>query len=190
MVGGTSVEGLGATRVGFYPEGVQAGAYRGGYVVLVHGTHLMARLVRLGQRLRFTGDQRRYAWWNHVALVLDGEGNLAEALPTGVMCTNITKYVGTDYYLIEVELSPQDEQEVVAFAQSVLDAPERTKYDWWTIASLTISQLTGSRIVFGKIGTAICSGFVSEALVRAGAIFPRPPDYMTPADLADYFHIV
>jgi hypothetical protein len=188
MADDAPLKGLEVTGVELYPKGKGAETYKAGSVVLVHGTHLMARLIRLGQRLRFTGDQRKYAWWNHVALVLDDKGCLVEALSGGVEEHSITKYLGTDYYLIEFDLSTEDEQEVVAFAQSVLAA--REGYDWWTIASLVVSQLTGCRIVFGKIGTAICSGLVSEALVRAGAIFPRPPDYMTPADLAVYFHVL
>jgi hypothetical protein len=34
------------------------------------------------------------------------------------------------------------------------------------------------------VGTAICSGFVAEALVRTGVIFEKPPSHMMPADLA------
>jgi hypothetical protein len=38
--------------------------------------------------------------------------------------------------------------------------------------------------VFGLVGTAICSGFVAEALVRTGVIFEKPPSHMMPSDLA------
>jgi hypothetical protein len=34
------------------------------------------------------------------------------------------------------------------------------------------------------VGTAICSGFVAETLVRTGVIFEKPPSHMMPADLA------
>jgi hypothetical protein len=175
--------------VTLYPEGFEAAKLQGGYVVLTHGTHLMSRLIRVGQGLRFRGDRRRYARWNHAALVLDADGNLGEALSLGVVRTNISKYKGTDYYLVEADCSSEDRAQVLAFANAVLDAPERTRYGWWTIASLAVSQLTGSRFVFGRIGTAICSGFVAEAQVRTGAIFPRPPAYMTPADLAAHYGV-
>jgi hypothetical protein len=179
----------GPTQVSLYPTGEQAEQLRGGYFLVTHGTHLMSRLIRFGQSLRFRGDRRGYAHWNHVALVLDEQGSLGEALSKGVVRTDITKYRGTDYYVVQVECSEEDRRQVLRFAQAVLDAPSRTRYGWSTIASLALSQLTGSRFVFGAIGTAICSGFVSEALVRTGEIFPRPPAYMTPADLAEHYKV-
>jgi len=173
-----------------YPEGVEAERLQGGYFVLTHGSHVMSRLIRFGQSLRFKGESTRFARWNHVALVLDESGRLGEALSTGVVTTDISKYTGTDYYVVEIECSEEDRRQVLEFATAVLTAPQRTRYGWWTIGSLAISQLTGSRFIFGKIGTAICSGFVSEALVRTGAIFARPPAYMTPADLAEHYDVV
>ena len=179
----------GATQVALYPSGEQAERLRGGYFLVTHGAHLMSRLIRFGQGLRFRGERRRYARWNHVALVLDEQGSLGEALSRGVVRTDISKYRGTDYYVVQVECSEEDRQQVLRFANAVLGAKERTRYGFSTIASLAFSQLTGSRFVFGAIGTAICSGFVSEALVRTGEIFPRPPAYMTPADLAEHYKV-
>lgn len=178
-----------AVQVVLNPSGVDATGLRGGYFLVTHGTHLMSRLIRFGQALRFRGDRRRFAHWNHVALVLDSAGNLGEALAEGVVQTTIDKYHGTDYYVVEVEMSDEDREQVLAFARSVLEAQERTGYGWWMIVSLAVAQLTGSRFVFGRIGTAICSGFVSEALTRTGAIFERPPAHMTPADLAEHYGV-
>ncbi len=182
-------ESSGAVEVALYPSGEQARKLRGGYFLVTHGTHVMSRLIRFGQALRFRGDRSVYARWNHVALILDDKGALGEALSRGVVETNISDYRGTDYYVVQVECSEEDRQQVLAFARAVLKAPNRTRYGWSTIASLAFSQLTGSRFVFGRIGTAICSGFVSEALTRTGAIFPRPPAYMTPADLAEHYRV-
>lgn len=176
-------------EVAHYPKGVEASQLRGGYFIVTHGTHVMSRLIRFGQSLRFRGERRKFAHWNHVALVLDEQGTLGEALSAGVVQTNISKYHGSDYFVVQVECSDEDREQVLAFARAVLTAPSRTSYGWSTIASLAFSQLTGSRLVFGKIGTAICSGFVSEALVRTGVIFPRPAAYMTPADLAEHYGI-
>ncbi len=80
-------------------------------------------------------------------------------------------------------------REVAAFAGAVLDAPQPTTYGWLTILSLFFTLSLGSTIMFGKIGTAICSGFASEALVRAGEIFPGHRLTMMPADLAEHFSI-
>lgn len=175
--------------VEYFPEGESAGDLKTGYIVLTHGVQWTSKLIRFGQRLRFRGARRPFARWNHVALVLDAEGNLAEALAQGVVRTNISKYAGTDYHLVRVECAHLDREEIGRFASVVLDAPHRTKYGWVTIASLFFTLAVGSTIMFGKIGTAICSGFASEALVRAGEIFPRPPAYMMPADVAEHFGV-
>ncbi len=78
---------------------------------------------------------------------------------------------------------------MMAFADSVLNTDDRTEYGWPTILSIILTLLTGSRLVFGMAGTAICSGFVAEALVRAGEIFDKPPSHMLPADLASHYEI-
>jgi hypothetical protein len=172
-----------------YGPGEAAEELRTGYVVLTHGSHWTSRMIRFGQRLRFRGARRPYARWNHVALVLDADGNLGEALSEGVVRTNLSKYEGTDYHLVRFECVEIDREQIGAFATAVLDAPQRTKYGWVTIVSLFFTLAFGSTFVFGKIGTAICSGFASEALVRGGEIFPRPPAYMMPADLAEHFSV-
>jgi hypothetical protein len=175
--------------VEYFPAGEAASDLRTGYLVLTHGTQWTSKLIRFGQRLRFRGARRPFARWNHVALVLDGEGNLAEALAQGVVRTNISKYEGTDYHLVQVECEPLDRGEIATFATAVLNAPHRTRYGWVTIVSLFFTLAVGSTIMFGKIGTAICSGFASEALVRKGEVFPRPPAYMMPADVAEHFGV-
>ena len=170
-----------------YGPGESAETFATGDIVLTHGDYWTSRIIRFGQRLRFRGARRRYAHWNHVALVLDEHGNLGEALSDGVVETHISKYEGTEYHLVPVQCSDEDRTQIAVFATAVLHAPSRTKYGWVTIASLFFTLTLGSKLVFGKIGTAICSGFACEALVRTGAIFPRPPAYMMPADVAEYF---
>ena len=160
-----------------------------GFIVLTHGDHWTSRMIRFGQRLRFRGSRNKFARWNHVALVLDADGNLGEALSDGVVRTNLSKYEGTDYHLVRVECAAADREQIGAFAASVLDSPQRTHYGWLTIVSLFFTLGFGSKMMIGKIGTAICSGFASEALVRMGAIFPRPPAYMMHADLAEHFSV-
>ena len=76
---------------------------------------------------------------------------------------------------------------MMVFAESVLSAPYRTQYGWLTIASIVLTLLTNSKLVFGMVGTAICSGFVAQALVRTGIIFDKPPSNMMPADLAQKY---
>lgn len=187
---GESITGGQATAtVDFLPAGESADGLETGYIVLTHGAHWTSKMIRFGQRLRFRGPRRPFARWNHVALVLDPEGNLAEALSGGVEETNLSKYTGTDYHLVRVQCSDEDREQIGAFAAAILNAPGRTKYGWVTIVSLFFTLGFGSTIMFGKIGTAICSGFASEALVRTGAILPRPPAYMMPADVAEHFSV-
>ena len=172
-----------------FKPGETAEGLETGDVVLTHGDYLTSKLIRFGQRLRFRGSRRAFARWNHVALVLDEEGNLGEALSRGVVRTNLSDYEGSDYHVVRIQCSATDRKQIAEFADAVLDAPTRTRYGWVTIVSLFFTLALGSTFMFGQIGTAICSGFASEALVRMGATFPRPPAYMMPADLAEYFAV-
>jgi hypothetical protein len=170
------------TTVEFYPENQEAEAMREGDFLLTHGDYLVSRLIRFGQRLR---HEERYARWNHAVLVLSEDGQIAEALSQGVVENHISKYEGKGYYLVRLQgVSDADRNQMMAFARSVLGSPDRTEYGWLTIASIILTLLTSSRFVFGMVGTAICSGFVAEALVRTGIIFDKPPSHMMPADLA------
>lgn len=156
-----------------------------GDLVLVHAHHFFSRLIRFGQRLRFRGRRRPYAYWNHVALVLNEQGDLAEALGNGVVRTNLSSYSDHDYTVVHTNANYHDQQQILKFAEAVLSA--RWRYGWFTIISLAITLTTGSKFVIGRIGTAICSGFAAEALTRAGEVFPKPPAYMMPADVAEHY---
>ena len=158
-----------------------------GDIVLVHANHFCSKLIRFGQRLRFRGKRRPYAYWNHVALVLSSNGTIAEALSNGVVKTHISKYPADSIAYVETNASLEDQDQILDFANSVLSA--RWRYGYSTIIALAITLLTGSKFVFGKVGTAICSGFACEALTRKGEVFPRPPAYMMPADVAEHFQV-
>jgi hypothetical protein len=119
--------------------------------------------------------------------LLDDSGAIAEALGQGVVRGTIDSYQGREYHLVRVDASEEGQAEIRAFAESVLAA--RTRYGWATIAALFFTLAVGSMFTIGKIGTAICSGFVTEAIVRTGCIFPVPPDDMTPAGLAEAFGV-
>jgi hypothetical protein len=166
----------------FYPEGQGAQEVRPGDFLLTHGDYPTSRLIRLSQRLRY---EERYARWSHVALITSADGDLAEAASTGIVSGHIRDYLGTDYHLVPLQnVSDEDRGQVKKFADNVLHAPYRTEFAWYVVASVMLTLLTNSRFVFGMVGTATCSGFVAEALVRTGIIFEKPPSHMTPADLA------
>jgi len=172
------------TVVRFYESGEEIEGYEGGDFILTRGEYWTSKLIRFGQGLR---TDKMYAWWNHAALVLNENGDIAEALSNGVVCNHISRYTSPACYLVKITASDEDRRQMTAFAESVLTSPDRTEYGWLTILSITLTLLTGSRLVFGVAGTAICSGFVAEALVRTGEIFDKPPSHMMPADLAKHY---
>jgi hypothetical protein len=99
-----------ATTAEFYPQNQEAEEMREGDFLLTHGNYTVSWLIRLGQRLRY---EERYARWNHAALVLSGEGRIAEALSMGVVENDISKYRGTDYYLVQLrDVSDEDRSEM------------------------------------------------------------------------------
>jgi hypothetical protein len=172
-----------------YPPGTEAppGEYDPGDFILTHGASFFSKLIRFGQRLRFYGEDTKYSWWNHAALIISPTGDLIEALGAGVQQTNISKYKATDYTLVKLGsiATPHDRDQVVKFAKDCL----QLKYGVMTIISISFSLLTGAKFTFGYDGQSICSGLVARALERTDAVFNRTPSHITPADLAKYFNI-
>jgi hypothetical protein len=169
------------------PAGVDASLeasipLRCGDLVLTHGDYFFSKLIRFGQRLRYP---KKYASWNHAALVLGESGNIAEALGHGVVQTHISKYKERDYTVVHRNISEHDQKQILQFAYSVLAAKNR--YGWRTIVSLFFNLAFNLKYVTVKYGTNICSGFYADALTRAGDIWPDPPAAMKPAGLAQLF---
>lgn len=166
----------------FFGYGKGAEKLKPGDVILTHNSHWQSRLIRIGQSLRYGWNE---AGRNHAALVNTEDGWLAEALGNGVVASHIDKYLNSDYWLVRIDASDEDREQIQRFSSSVLKA--RWKYSWTTIISVSLTLLTGQRYVLIGSGSATCSGFVSESLVRAGYIWPKPPVQMLPADLATFF---
>jgi hypothetical protein len=133
---------------------------------------------------RYPKPFRRFS---HTALVIDPDGTLAEAKATGVVRSPISDYEPADYVIVRTQVDEHDARQLLAFAESVLAA--RTRYGFVTFAGLALYCLTGAQLCIQQAGTAICSGFVSDALTRSGFIWPRPPFAMMPADLAQHFDV-
>ncbi len=170
-----------------YEAGEEASDLLVGDFVLTSGPYLSSKLIRFGQRVSLWGTPPEYAHWNHVALVIDPSGNLYEALGKGIEKTNISRYKDFDYRVARIQASDEDRRQILDFANSAFRA--RTRYGYLTILSIVLTLLTGSRLILGWAGTAICSGFVAEALCRAGYIFDKPPSHMMPADLARMLNV-
>lgn len=161
-----------------HPEDNRALDLRPGDVVLTgrkaQGT--ISKAIKFGSKLR--GADGLADRFSHTALIVSAEGDIAEAQEKGVVYDHISKYDRDDYVVIHTETCPHDQLQILAYAKSVVDT--KTKYGFATFVGLAIYCITGAGIVVGVSGTAICSGFVADALTRAGVIWSRPPFSMMP----------
>ncbi len=177
------------------PPGTDARAFQSGDLILTHGKAWTSRLIRIGQRLRFTGESRRYTFWNHTALIVNEQGDLIEALGAGVQRRNISVYHPTEYQVVRIEASAEDRRQMVAFAETCVDL----KYGYAVIASIAASLLTGTKLSFGFEGQYICSGLVARCLERTDYLMPvrerlpqivaRSSSHTMPAHLAEFFRV-
>lgn len=161
-----------------------------GDLVFFHGPNFFSKLIRFGQALRFRGDRKQYAYWNHVAIVVgkSEDGMIVEAVRNVQKNALWKNYNSIDYDVRVVPvpgLSKQDRKELVAYAEAQVG----DKYDWLEIVSIAINCIFGGSISI-KFETAhICSGLAGEALERAGFDFGREAADLMPADLAEYFDV-
>jgi len=158
-----------------------------GDFVLVAGSHFNSRLIRLGQKLRIRGADRRYVRWTHAALIVDAGGTLIEAVGAGVRRWHLGDYHDDDYVVVRIETSEENRDEVVRFAQWALERGAR--YSRLSTVSIALSMLTGAKLTFFIDGQFVCSGLVASALERTGNIFDRNSANIAPADLAKYFQV-
>jgi hypothetical protein len=157
-----------------------------GDFLLTHSAAWTGKLIRFGQRIRFTGEDAKYAHWNHAALFVNYSGDIIEALGAGVQLRNVSVYRDTEYHVVYLQnVSDEDRAQEVAFAQHCL----HDRYGWLTDASLGLSLLTGSKFGFGINGQMICSGLVARCLERTGEIFEFDSWNATPAELAKHFKV-
>ena len=179
-----NVEREGVAR---YGPGEAPASWRSGDFILTHGDAWTSRMIRFGESLRIHGDDRKYTFWNHAALVVSDDGDLVEALGRGVCRTNASHYQPREYHLVCVKASDEDRKEVVRFGETMADRHER--YGFLTIASIAYTLLTGGKFTFAIDGQEICSGLVARAMERTDAIFSRTPSHIMPADLAKYYDV-
>jgi hypothetical protein len=83
----------GADILRFAPgEIARSDQYDPGDFILTHGSGIFNYLIRFGQHLRFRGEDAKYCWWNHAAMIVSAAGDLIEALDAGSdkrTCQNI-----------------------------------------------------------------------------------------------------
>ena len=175
------------TIVTIHPKGETATDIKPGDFILtgVKGQGLVSLAIKAGSFLR--GYDKPFRRFSHTALIVSENGMIAEAVSKGVVFDDITRFEDDDYVVVHTEVDDHDRDQVLSFANAVVDA--KTRYGFLTFAGLAIYCLTGGGLCIQAAGTAICSGFVSDALTRAGFIWERPPYAMMPADLAKHFNV-
>jgi hypothetical protein len=169
-----------AVKATYYPVGKLPKSLSPGDFLLSRREHaFMGKCIRFFQRFKLAPE---YAKWSHAFLSLGGD-TIQEALEWGQERNSIETYRDAELLHVQLDDVPwHDIKQMMEFADSCYY--HKRTYGYMTIASLAISLVTDNKLMFSKAGTAICSGFVAEALVRAGYIFDKPPDYVTPGDLA------
>ena len=159
-----------------------------GDFILTHSSGVYGTLIRFGEKLRFTGQDKIFAHWSHAAIFIDDQGLIIEALGGGVQKRNIDVYRDTEYVVVHLppNTSRTDREQTVAFAEYCLGE----SYGWLTIVSVALTLLSTCKIGFGVDGQQICSALVARCLERIGEIFKEnEPWHLTPADLAKHFDV-
>ncbi len=169
----------------YFKKGEEFKEPQPGDFILTHGSSWTSQLIRFGQALRFRGNDSKFAYWNHCAMVVSEYGGLIEADGIGVKRTALSSYAPKEYVAVRVQTEGQDKDQMVKFAEHALGQ----KYGFLTVISLGLSLLTGLKFNFGVDDELICSGLVASCLERGWDIFERPCSYMTPADLAKHYQV-
>ncbi len=175
--------------VSYYPPGERPrGPFGAGDFYLTSSGRIGSRIIQGWQTRRYKGGESAYAKWNHAGLFLGEDGQIAEALGSGVVRRDISAYTEPRVAVIRPpDMADLDRGQIRRFADEVVRV--RYEYSYETLLAIALQLSTGSRFGFARASTAICSGFVADALTRAGYIFERPPSFTMPADLAKLFGV-
>ena len=168
-----------------YAAGCRPEKFSPGDFILTHHKTIPAKIIRVGQFIRYHGKMKPYAHWNHTAMIVDEKGTLIEAVGRGVVYGHIDEYNDVEYHYVSTKLNKQSREQAVLAAKSFLN----DKYGWATIASITLELLTGIKMQFSQSNTMICSAVVAQSLWAGGVIFDSNPYQMMPADLAAAYDI-
>lgn len=184
---GAAPESVGAIKWVRYGPGETVPDPQPGDFILTHGKAVVSWIIRVGQGLRYWGEDRKYTRWNHAAIFVDDKGSIIEALGIGVTKRSIGDYDGTEYLAVRVPLVREDREQAAAFADDCRGQP----YGYFTIVSIAFALVTGAKFSFAIDGQYICSGLVARALEHGGKIFPynEQPSHIAPATLAKLYRV-
>jgi hypothetical protein len=151
-------------------------------------------LIRFGAWLR--KDTRPYRHWNHVAVVLDVAGGLADAQARGVVETSVGGYSADNYVVVNpfALLGFESLEEAVAGDQMVNFANRQigVRYGFLSIFwfALTILFQSLPIVVDARKRSWFCSELAAAALLRADIeIADLPPQLVSPAHIAKHFGV-
>jgi hypothetical protein len=90
-----------------------------GDFILTHSAGIYGGLIRFGEALRYSGKDKVFAHRSHAAIFVDEDGNIVEALGSGVQKRNISVYRGTEYVVLHLPAATAslDRKEAVEFAE-------------------------------------------------------------------------
>jgi hypothetical protein len=144
-------------------------------------TTTIGKLIQAGERRRFGNTD--FARWTHCALIVSEDGDIIEALESGVERRNISKYVNGDYLVAHVEAT--DEQRTLAVGFAAEQVGDR--YDKLDFVGLAVQAIFGWDLSLHADDRFICSELVARATEKYIPAYPLPPEAMMPADLAHYW---
>lgn len=157
-----------------------------GDFILTRARYWSSWLVTIAQWLLLRGGIRRYSYWNHVAVFLDREGYIVEAIGTRVIIQHISKYQQTDYSIVHIDASDEMRKKIVQFATSRIGelqipfAPLR----------LALAVLTGRPRLFRVDSNYVGSGLVINSLIACQYGLPWEIVKILPARLARFFGVL
>ncbi len=143
-------------------------------------TTWLGKLIQAGERARFGNSD--FARWTHSTLIVGEDGEIVEAIESGVALENIEKYRGSDYMIVHVEASAEQRRLACGFARGRV--PDG--YGVLNFVGLAFQALFGWTVSIHMDDQFICSGLVARATEKYIEAYPRSPENMMPGDLA-YF---
>jgi hypothetical protein len=169
------------------PAWKTATAVEPGDFVLSRAHGVRHKIIKWGQGLRITDPADRcYRDYTHAAVVVSPNGDIIEAVGSGVRRANLSEYVPTTYEVVHITASAEDRAQIVAVAEEALG--RKARYNALATVSITLWAFTGSRLIFFTDGAFTCSGLVARAMLAIGAVFSVDATRVTPAQLAIYFN--
>jgi hypothetical protein len=143
------------------------------------------RLIRFGQGRRLSPADRVYREYTHAAVIISTDGDLVEAVGSGVRHSTLQAYVDEQYTIVHIDASDEDRQQVVDVAVDILE--RKARYSALSTVSITLWAFLGWRFTFFMDGSYTCSGLVARCLLAIGATFEQDVVKVTPAQLASSF---